>query len=409
MPIDFDFTSEQQRVKDIGRELAADFSTRALQHDEERSLPVENFQAIRDAGLYGIALPKELGGLGVGMVGWTAFAEEIAQGDASTALAFNMHGNATGGVAQRPAIPQETKERVAKLAVEDGALMCTIVSEPTSSSLLPITYSPTVQAREDDGGFRLYGRKFFASMWEASDYAYFYAHREEDPNIMSAIGLLVPTKQDGITVTDVWDTLGMRATRSNQVDLDGAFVPNELVLYETDNFVEAFIIQEANWSFGGYTAVYLGVGLGIVDWVGKYLGQKKSKYYAQPMGYATEISSRYGQMVTEIEAARLMVYRAAWQSDTQPPSPDTFNWWVRAKLAVGNALQQITQLALPATGVHSLFRKDGFELKLRDAQTAAIMPPNSDAAAMLAGLLAMGLDPMEAPTLKLEEPAGAPA
>lgn len=409
MPIDFDLTPEQQRVKDIGRELAADFATRALEHDQERSLPVENFQKIRDAGLYGIALPQELGGLGVGMVGWVAFAEEIAQGDASTALGFNMHGNATGGIAQRPAIPQETKERVAKLALEEGKLMCTIVSEPTSSSLLPITYSPTVQAREEDGGFRLYGRKFFASMWEASDYAYLYAHREEDPNPMSAIGLLVPTRQDGITVTDVWDTLGMRATRSNQVDFDGAFCPYDLALYETDNFVESFIIQEGNWSFGGYTACYLGAGLGLVAWAGGYLAQKRSKFFAQPMGYANEISHRYGQMVTEIEAARLMVYRAAWQSDTQPPGPDTFNWWLRAKLAVGTAVQRIHELALPAVGVHGLFRKEGFELKLRDSATAPIMPPNSDACAVTTGLLTMGLDPMQAPSLKLEEPAGAPA
>jgi alkylation response protein AidB-like acyl-CoA dehydrogenase len=132
MAIDFELTPEQQRVKELGGELARDFATRGLQHDEERSLPVETFARLRDEGLFGIALPKELGGLGVGQIGWTAFAEELAQGYASTALAFNMHGNATGGVAQRPEIAPEVKERVAQLAL-DGKLMCTSVSEPTSS------------------------------------------------------------------------------------------------------------------------------------------------------------------------------------------------------------------------------------------------------------------------------------
>ena len=402
--IGFELTPEQERVKQLGRELAEEFAQRAGQHDEERSLPVKNFEKIREAGLFGIALPEDLGGLGVGMIGWTAFAEELAQGDASSALAFNMHGNATGGIAQRPAIPADVKERVAKLAVEEGKLMCTSVSEPTSSSLLPATYNPTVQADEVDGGWRLHGRKMFASMFEASDYCYLYVHPRENPNPGAALGVLVETKQDGIAVTDLWDTIGMRATRSNQVDYDGAFVPDELVLYETENFVESFIIQEANWSFGGYTACYLGVGLGMVEWARKQLASRKGKGYAQPMGYATENSLRLGQMVAELEAARLMVYRAAWQTDTQPPSPDTFNWWVRAKLAVGNAVQRAVQLALPATGLHALFRSEGFERMVRDSLTAPIMPPNSDACAMMVGLLTMGLDPMQAPSIKMEQP-----
>jgi alkylation response protein AidB-like acyl-CoA dehydrogenase len=409
MPIDFELTSDQQRVQELGRELAADFATRALQHDEERSLPLENFARLRDEGLFGIALPKELGGLGVGQIGWTAFAAELAQGDASTALAFNMHGNATGGIAQRPEISEDVKERVAQLAL-DGKLMCTSVSEPTSSSLLPATYLPSVEAEPVDGGYRLRGRKFFASMFEASDYCYLYAHPRGNPNPAAAIGLLVPTDQDGIEVVDVWNTLGMRATRSNQVNYDGAFVPDELVLYETENFVESFIIQEANWSFGGYTACYLGIGLGIVEWAKAQLASRTAKGYAQVMGYATENSLRLGQMVTEMEAARLLVYRAAWQTDTQPPGPETFNWWARAKLAVGTAVQRVSQLATVACGVHGLFKEEGLELKLRDGTTAPIMPPNSDASAMLVGLLTMGLDPFQAPSIRLaEQPSPAPA
>lgn len=406
--MDFDLSPEQQRVKEVGRRLAAEFAPRALEHDADRSAPTENYARLREEGLFGIALPAELGGLGIGNVGWVAFAEELAQGDAATALAFNMHANATGGIAQRPAIPDEVKERVARLAL-DGALMCTSVSEPTSSSLLPATYVPTVQAEQTDDGYRLTGRKMFASMFEDSDYCYLYVHPKDDPNPAAAIGVLCPAKQDGISVVDLWDTIGMRATRSNRVDYDGAFVPYDLALYETDNFVESFIIQEANWAFGGYTACYLGVGLGMVRWVGEQLASRTGKGYAQPMGYATENSLRYGQMVAAIESARLVVYRAAWQTDAQPPGPDTFNWWLRAKLAVGNALQEIARLALPAVGVHGLFRGEGFERQLRDSLTGPIMPPNSDASAAMVGLLTMGLNPMEAPSIRMEEPAPAPA
>jgi alkylation response protein AidB-like acyl-CoA dehydrogenase len=77
---------------------------------------------------------------------------------------------------------------------------------------------------------------------------------------------------------------------------------------------------------------------------------------------------------------------------------------VRAKLAVGNAVQRAVQLALPATGLHALFRSEGFERMVRDSLTAPIMPPNSDACAMMVGLLTMGLDPMQAPSIKMEQP-----
>jgi alkylation response protein AidB-like acyl-CoA dehydrogenase len=90
MPIDFELSKPQNDLKHLGRELARDFGTRALQHDQDRSLPLENFAKLRAPGLYGIALPEALGGLGVGTLGWVAVAEELAQGDASTALAFNM-------------------------------------------------------------------------------------------------------------------------------------------------------------------------------------------------------------------------------------------------------------------------------------------------------------------------------
>jgi alkylation response protein AidB-like acyl-CoA dehydrogenase len=115
------------------------------------------------------------------------------------------------------------------------------------------------------------------------------------------------------------------------------------------------------------------------------------------MGYAPENSHRLGEMVTEIEAARLMVYQAAWQMDTQGASLDTFNRWLRAKLAVGTAIQRVASHAVIACGVHALFRNEGLEIKLRDATTAPIMPPNSDAAAGMVGLLAMGLDLTAAP------------
>ncbi len=104
-----------------------------------------------------------------------------------------------------------------------------------------------------------------------------------------------------------------------------------------------------------------------------------------------------------------MVYRAAWEFDTKGPSLQTFNWFVRAKLAMGSALQRVSDNAKIACGMHSLFQNQELERMIRDAATGPIMPPNSDASANMVGLLTMGLNPMEAPSLRAEEPEEEPA
>jgi alkylation response protein AidB-like acyl-CoA dehydrogenase len=401
--MEFGLTPEQERLKGLGRELARDFAKRAAQHDRDRSSPVENFAALREAGIYGLVVPKEYGGLGGGMLEWVALAEEIAQGCASTALAFNMHINATGGILDRAAIGKATKKRVAELAVAGGKLMCTSASEMGSSSLLPNAFVFSVEARKVPGGYRLYGRKFFASMWEASDLSYLFVHPQAHPNEHQALAVLVDAKQKDISVTDIWDTIGMRATRSNQVNYDGAFVPDEMVLYEIDDFGRGFIIEESTWAFGGFCAVYLGLGLGIVNWAKEYLCGRIPQGYGQPMAYHPNVCHRVGEMVTDIEQARLMVYRAAWEHKIKGPGLETFHWFVRAKLAVGNAMQRIINSAAVACGLHAMFRSHPLERMMRDGTTAAIMPPNSDAAAMAVGALSMGLDPDQVPSLR---PAG---
>jgi alkylation response protein AidB-like acyl-CoA dehydrogenase len=408
MPIDFDLTPQQEDLRAVARELARDFATRALDHDADRSAPVENFQKLREAGLYGLVIPSELGGMGEGMVGWTVVAEELAKGDAATALGFNMHINATGGILKRHGIDADVRARLAALVHEDGALLATSVSEPGSSSLLVGSLNPALEARPADGGYELHGRKMPLSIFEAADYTYLYAHPQGHPSPTQAVALLVRNDQDGlISVTDLWDVIGMRSTRSNQVDFAGAVVPSEWELYQTENFVESFLMEEADFAFGGYTACYLGLGLGIVEWARDQLSSRTGKGYAQPMGYHPTASRRVGEMVADMESVRFLVYRAAWESDARGPGMETFHRWVQAKLAVGAAVQRTAANAAIACGARSLFRAAGLELKLRDAVTAPIMPPNNDSAAEMVGLLSMGLDPQQAPSLRLAEAAPA--
>jgi alkylation response protein AidB-like acyl-CoA dehydrogenase len=390
--MDFSLTEEQKRVQAVCRELTKDFATRAAEHDRNASLPVENYQALCQAGLYGLAIPKELGGLGVGFLGYVVVAEELAQGCASTALTFNMHAAATGIVMEDATIAPSTKRYVADLAITHDKLFCTSVSEPATSGLIATAYTPSLQARRVKGGYLLNGRKMFASMMEASDYAYLYAHPEEDPNPLASLGMLVPHPSPGLQIEHVWDTLGMRGTRSDTVVYRDCLVPEELLCLRTDNFLESFIVTGANWSFGAYTAIYLGVGVGMYKEAVKTVQNRVARGYAQPMSYHPNVRQRVAEMNADLEAARLLMHHVAWLQDTQGPSLETFAAFLRAKYFVGEAVARTLRSALTMCGAHALFKTSAIERFYRDGASAPIMPPSSDAALDNLGALALGLD-----------------
>lgn len=404
--MNFEFNNKQKKVIELCKELSEDFATRAEEHDKNRTAPTENYEKFLEKGLFGIAIPESYGGLGIGFLGYVASIIEIAKGCSSTANSFNMHANATGAIMQHPDISEEVKKRVADLAINQGKLMCTSVSEPNSSSLLGTAYTPSLSAKKVDGGYVLNGKKAFCTMVESSDYVYLYAHPENDPNPQASIGFLVPINKgraEGVTIHDVWFTHGMRATRSNTVEYNNVFVPDELFLHSTDEFLNDFIMRGANWSFAGFAAVYLGIGLGILDFTSKFLNNRVAKGYAQPQAYHPDLRRRIGKMASELTAAKYSMFYAAWYSDEYGPGIETFKNFLKAKAMIGDSVANAARSATIACGASSLMQGVPLERMIRDAATAPIMPPNLDAALDQSGILEMDLNPAEVITpLKTE-------
>src|SRR5215470_3776308 len=134
--MEFHITEEQRRLQERARCLAEDFATRAARHDREASLPLENYEALRDAGFYGLNVPTAFGGSGVGLFGYSLAAEELGQGCASTALAFNMHLSIVGPLMELPLVHLSVKGRVAWMGVDGRKLIDGDFSEHTTSVFL---------------------------------------------------------------------------------------------------------------------------------------------------------------------------------------------------------------------------------------------------------------------------------
>ncbi|VEF46581.1 acyl-CoA dehydrogenase type 2 domain [Bacillus freudenreichii] len=401
--IDFELTKEQKELQKLCSELSEEFAEVAEIHDKDRIAPVQNYRRLQEEGLTGFTVPKEYGGLGYSFVDYVIATEQLAQGCAATAMSFNMHVAGVAAIMENPDIDESFKKEVANLVINEKKIICQSVSEPSSSSLIGQSYTPSLKAKKVAGGYILRGKKAFASMFESSDYVYLYAHPEGSANPQESIGFFLPTDTEGIEVHDVWHTIGMRATRSNVAEYHDVFVPEQSAVHHTEKFLEDFIMRNARWAFGTFAAIYYGIGRGVLNWSKEMLLNRTPKGYTQSIAYHPSIRRRTGEMFADMESAKWMVYNMAWISDTKGPGVETFAACLRAKYTVGQTVGRTVRNASIACGAHGLMKDLPFERMLRDSLTAPIMPPNEDACLDQIGLIDMGLDPNESmPFLKEE-------
>lgn len=397
--MDFRITPEHEEIRRVCRRLAGDFATRAAQHDRETSLPLENYATLKQEGLYGLTVPKELGGWGSGFLGYILAAEELAQGCPATALTFNMHCGVLGTLFGSTVDPT-VRQRLAALVVEEKKLLAASISESgISSLLLGPTAIPSVQARRVAGGYTLRGRKTFLSMIEGCNCFAVMVHPEEAATPLEAAWFVVPYPSKGLEVEEVWDTLGMRGTRSNDLILKDCFVPKEGFI--TASNIGTFFERVPHW-IENYVGVYLGIGAAAYSVARDTLQKRVPRGFAQPMSYHPDIRRRIAEMSVDLEAARLLLYHAAWMVDTDKMSPAIQAALFRAKYFVGEAVTRITRSALNVCGAHALFKTSPLERLFRDGASASIMPPSSDFCLSAVGMIELGLDPQEMlPPLKV--------
>jgi alkylation response protein AidB-like acyl-CoA dehydrogenase len=393
--VDFGFSETERRLQERCRDLAGDFSTRAAAHDRDASHPVENYQRLREEGFLALNVPVEWGGAGIGLLGHTIAFEALAMGCPATALAFNMHASVVMPILLSGEVEPAAKERVADLVVRQRQMIAGNFSEPGTTSLMgerPLA----ARARRVAGGYVVNGRKMFASMLEAADYCMVMAYPEDATGRYAGIVLLLPRQADGRRVEANWDTLGMRATRSDALILEECFLPDEAVLLRSED-MQRFRHDHLSWFWGSYTAVYLGVAAAAYDEVRRVVQARRVPGFAQPLAAHPDVRRHVALMSADLDAARLVTYRSAWLSDTQGPTVETTASLYRAKYVVGEAVSRITRAALTLGGAHGIFKGSRLEQLFRDGALAPLQPPPADFCLWNMGLHELGLDPEELP------------
>ena len=400
--VHFELTSEQQWLRCKCRALAADFATRSAAHDRDASHPVENYQRLREEGFLALTIGKQWGGQGASLLDHTIAYEALGAGCPSTALAFNMHASVVMPVLESPEVAAATKKWLADLVVREGKLIAGNFSEPITTAFIAERPIKT-QARRVEGGYRLTGRKMFASMIGAADFVMVGASLEGAASAMAGLVLLLPPGTAGRRVDPNWDVLGMRATRSDALILEECLVPDSAVLLRSDDMSR---LRQSNlhWFWGSYTPVYLGVAQAAFNELRKVVHARRPEGYAQPLAYHPDIRRHVAEISAELEAARLVTYHSAWLCDTEGLTERATAALYRAKYLVGEAVSGITRTALTLGGAHSIFKASRLEQLFRDGALGPLHPPPSDFCLYNLGLYELGLDAGELlPPMKPEQ------
>ncbi len=392
--MDFELSAEQRGLRDRCLELAADFAVRSAEHDRDASHPTENYQRLRQEGFLHLTIPREWGGTGFNFLSHTIAYEALGRGCPATALAFNMHASVVMPILESDEVTIESKRKIADLVVRQGKMIGGNFSETGHTSLIgerPLS----VRARPVDGGYRITGRKMFASMIDAADFVMVLVYPETTTSSTAGMLALIPSDAVGRQVIANWDTLGMRATRSDSLVLNECFVPDGSVIFRSDD-IRPFRLTGANWFWGSYSAVYLGLAGAAYDELRKVVTERRPEGYAQSMAWHPDVRRHVAELSVDLEAARLITYRSAWLHDQHGATPETMAAMFRAKYMVGVATSRITRVALTLGGAHGIFKGSRLEQLFRDGALAEIQPPPADFCLWNIGLHELDLDPAAA-------------
>jgi alkylation response protein AidB-like acyl-CoA dehydrogenase len=226
-------TDAGARLVAIAEELAVELGLRAAQHDRDGSYPFEAIDGLKAAGYFAAPVPVELGGLGVFSAHDLVVASSrLARGDASVAIGVNMHLVAVLNMERRRQVAvasgAERRARGFASSLERIARHGVVLAAAISERGQDITRPGTVATRTESG-WRIDGRKLLCTMSPAATDLYVAVTYVDGEHSERYAYAMVPTGAPGVVVHDDWDALGMRASGSNSVSLDGVELPESAV------------------------------------------------------------------------------------------------------------------------------------------------------------------------------------
>ncbi|MGD7054626.1 acyl-CoA dehydrogenase family protein [Sutcliffiella horikoshii] len=361
-------TEEQEHIYSLASSLASDFSTRAGHYDQNAVFPFENFQALKDAGVLDLTIPKKYGGKGAGLYDFVLLQETIAQGDGPTALSLGWHLGIMMNEGINRSWPQNIYEMVCQDIVQHKKLINSAHSERKTGSPARGGKPETVAKKHSNGGWVINGRKNFTSLAPVLDYFIISASVEGTEDVGE---FLLPRELKGISIEETWNSMSMRATRSDDLVLSEVMASKEALLY----IKKKKSPKPQGWLLH-IPACYLGIAIAARNEAVSFADSYHPNSLPHPIREVPKVRERVAKMDVELTAARHLLYSVARLWDEEPDKrEELIGELAIAKLVATNSAISIVDEAMRILGAQSLHAKHPLQRHYRDVRAGLHNPP----------------------------------
>ncbi|HKY29963.1 MAG TPA: acyl-CoA dehydrogenase [Pyrinomonadaceae bacterium] len=307
--MDFELSEEQQQIKMSVREFAeAEMAPHVLEWDEAQHFPIELKPKLAELGLLGVLFPEEYGGAGMGYVEYASIIEELSRVDGSVGISVAAHNSLCSNHIYQYGNEQQKQKYLVPLARGEH-LGAWGLTEPGAGSDASGTKSLAVRK---DGGWVVNGSKNFITHAIHADTCVAFAVTNREKRSKGISAFIFEKGMKGFSPSKKENKLGLRASETASVVFEDCYVADENLLGEEGlGFVNAMQILD-----GGrisIAALAVGIAQGAYESALRYSQERQQ--FGKPIAEFQAIQFKLADMATQIDAARLLMYRASWLKD----------------------------------------------------------------------------------------------
>jgi alkylation response protein AidB-like acyl-CoA dehydrogenase len=368
----------------VAADLSRRFAETAADFDRSGEIPRANFEALAEAGLLRLTIPKEAGGHGAGLETVTKVLEWIGKGEPSTALILAMHLiNHATVVRQWPA---EIATRLQQESLSGIALINALRVEPELGTPARGGLPATIGRRMAEG-WRVSGHKLYSTGIPILRWLAVWARTDEaEPRV----GIfLVPSGTPGIKVVPTWNHLGMRATASHDVILDDVAIPFDHAIDLRPASAGGRDPEYWAWATLAVASLYNGVAHAARDWLLDFLRTRTPSSLGAPLSTLQRMQEAVGEIEALLTVNARLLSSGGRDVDAGRILEIAESGLIKSTV-VNNAITAV-EIALKLSGNHGLSRDNPLERHHRDVLCGRIHTPQDDSVRIAAGKLALGL------------------
>jgi alkylation response protein AidB-like acyl-CoA dehydrogenase len=367
--VEFSLTEEQQQLRRSIREFAeGEIAPHVMEWDEGSHFPHEIIPKLAEMGLLGVIFPEKHGGAGLGYIEYAIAIEELARVDGSVAIIVAAHNSLCTNHIYKFGTEEQRRKYVVPLA-QGKKLGCWSLTEPEAGSDAGGTRTMAVKK---DGGWVLNGAKTFTTNGHYADVCVGMAVTDKSKRSHGISAFIVEKGTPGYRPGKKENKLGLRASDTSEVIFSDCRVPaGNLLGEEGEGFVNS--LQVLDGGRISIAALGLGMAQGAYEAAAKYAKQRKQ--FGKPIAEFQAIQFKLADMATEIEAARLLTYQAAWLADRSIATNGNIRFTREssmAKLYAGEVAVRVANEAVQVFGGYGFIKDYPAEKFYRDVKLCTI-------------------------------------